>query len=372
MANLFDYLAWRADVPFSADPFHAVDSLVLCELAYTDFGGIVPADGREIPLPEACEAFFKQHTREELLAKTAYTAKAPLLMTDMAQGARFRSATLSRYINEIDREKDAQISAITVKPGDGTAFVAYRGTDGTVVGWREDFDLSFADCTEGQRRAVEYLNETAAAVSEPLRVGGHSKGGNFAVYAATFCEKSVQERIRQVYSNDGPGFSENVLASDGYGRILPRLVSIVPDTSIIGRLLGSKAEHRVVRSTASGIAQHDGFSWCVERNRFVGAEPSEMGKFFEQALGTWIGEMDAETRKSFTDTVFSLFESTGEETFSAMNEQKWRTAESILSTMRELPKEKRRELMRIAGRLLQSGGQTAAAKLPEQLTGETK
>ena len=367
MANLFDYLRWRADVPFSLDPFHEVDNLVLCELAYTDFSGIVPADGREIPLPDACEAFFRRHTREELLAKTAYTAKAPLLMQDMAQGARFRNATLCRYINEVDREKDAQISAVTVKPGDGTVFVAYRGTDGTLVGWREDFDLSFVEGTEGQRRAAEYLNETAASLPEMLRVGGHSKGGNFAVYAATFCDRAAQDRILQVYSNDGPGFGEHVLGSEGYRRILPRLVSIVPDTSIIGRLLDSKAAHRVVRSTAGGIAQHDGFSWCVERNRFVGAEPSEASLFLEQTLGTWIAEMDAETRKSFTDTVFSLFESTGEETFSAMNEQKWKTAESIVSSMRDLPKEKRHELMYLAGRLLQSGGQTAASKLPEQL-----
>ena len=366
MANIFDYLTWRADVPFSVDPFHEVDNLVLCELAYTDFGGIVPAGGREIPLTEARDAFFAKHTREELLAKSSFTAKAPLLMDGMVSGERFRNATLSGYVNEIDRERDAQFSAITVKPGDGSVFIAYRGTDGTVVGWKEDFDLSYVTETEGQRRAVRYLDDTAARLKEPLRVGGHSKGGNFAVYASAFCGRAAQDRILTVFSNDGPGFREETVASAAYARILPRLVSIVPDTSIIGLLLASGAEHRVIRSTATGIVQHDGFSWCVERNRFVGAELSEMGRFIEQALGAWIGEMDEQTRKSFTSTVFSIFESTGEETFHAMSEQKWKSAEAILSSVRALPKERRGELARLAGRLLQSGSLAAQAQIAEK------
>ena len=361
MANLFDYLTWRADVPFSLDPFNEVDNAALCQLAYADLEGIVPADGREVPLPEACEALFARYP-DRPLTKNPFTPKAPLVMPDMAKGARFRDAVLCRYVDEIDREKDTQFSAVTAKLNDGTVFVVYRGTDDTVVGWREDFEISFLDRTEGQRRAAEYLNEVAAATSAPLRVGGHSKGGHLAVYAAAFCEPAVQERILTVYSNDGPGFRENVLSSEEYRRILLRTVCFVPDTSIIGVLFDCGRERCVVKSSASGILQHDGLTWCVEKNRFVRAEPSNLGRFFKEALGAWIGGMDGETRRSFTDTVFSLLESTGEETLSGISEQKWKSAERIFSTMRGLPKEKRRELLQIGKQLLQSGGQAAVRR----------
>ena len=364
MANLFDYLQWRGDVPFQADPFNEVDNLVLCELAYTDFDGIVPPDGPGVPLASAYEQYFALHSREEVMGRTSYTGKAPLLMEEMVRGARFGGTRVCRYINEVDKEKDCQVSAVTFLLADGTAFVAFRGTDGTLVGWKEDFDLSYADRTEGQRRAVDYLNAAAAAVPGPLRVGGHSKGGHFAVYAAAYCDPRTQDRIQQVYSNDGPGFRPDILAAAGYQRIVERVISIVPDTSVIGMLLETQAAHRVVKSSASGIVQHDGFSWQILRNRFVPAKLSETSVFLDQVLDTWLAGMDDDTRRSMTDTVFSVLSSAGEDTFHAMSEQKLKTAEAILSAVQKLPREKQREMRRLAAQLLQSGGMAAAAYLP--------
>ncbi|MBQ9263003.1 MAG: DUF2974 domain-containing protein [Clostridia bacterium] len=371
MANLFDYLLWRGDVPFTVDPFNEADNLLLCELAYTDWDHIVPETGESVSIQAAHRQYFKKHTRQEIMARTAYTGKAPLLMEDMVLGSRFAETRLTRYINEIDRDRECQISAVTFLLPDGTAFVAYRGTDGTVVGWKEDFDLSYANQTAGQRRAVEYLNKVASEVDAPLRVGGHSKGGHFAVYAAACCGKATQKRILNVYSNDGPGFRPDIIASAGYRAILPRIVRIVPDASIIGMLLQSESVPRVIKSSASGMVQHDGFTWQIQRNRFVSAELSELSVFITQVLDQWLAAMDDATRKSMTDTVFSLFFSTGEDTFSAMGSQKWKTAESLLAAVSNLPKEKQKELRHLARLLLQSSGQTAAARLPLG-TGEKK
>ncbi len=364
MADLFEYLEWRGDVPLSIDPFNEVDNLVLAELAYTEFDRIVPEDGSTVPLSLASEAFFRVHTKEELLKNSSFTAKAPLLMEGMLSGSRFQDLQLFRYINRIDAEKSAQVSAICFLLSDGTVYVAFRGTDNSLVGWKEDFNLSYLSETAGQQTAVLYLNETAEKTSRPLRVGGHSKGGNFAVYAASFCSPSVQDRILTVYTNDGPGFREEVVRSDAYLRILPKIVSIIPDTSIIGLLLSGAAKHRVVRSAASGILQHDPLSWCVQRNRFVDAELSDMGKFLDRALDTWVDSMDDETRESFTDTVFSLFESTGLDTFQEISRQKWKSLESILGSVHSLPKDKQSELLRLAGQLLQSGRQAALQQKP--------
>lgn len=359
MANIFDYLKWRSDVPFYIDPFGEVDNLVLAELAYTDFDGIVPYGGEEIFLRDAHAGFFNKHSREEILTKTSFTARAPLLMDEMILGARFGNMRLSHYINEIDRSKDSQFSAITCRLDDGTVYVSFRGTDGTIVGWKEDFNLSYISETESQRKAVAYLNRVAPVFGCDIRVGGHSKGGNFAVYAAAFCEDRFKDRIKQVYSNDAPGFRKDVTDSPEYVSLLPKIVSIVPETSVIGLLLSSVDTHRVVRSDAYGIFQHDGFSWQVCKNRFEDAMLSDMAIFIEKTLGTWLGEMDDETRKSLTSSVFSLFEATGMDRFSSMAEQKWKSTEAIISSLYELPKEKRHELITLLNQLFKAGGQNA-------------
>ncbi|MBQ6165045.1 MAG: DUF2974 domain-containing protein [Clostridia bacterium] len=366
MANIFVYLQWRADIPMAVDGFNEADNLVLSMLAYSDLGGIVSRFGAPTPLPEVRSAFFELHSREEIEKSTVITAKAPFLMDEMCTGARFEGMRIGYYLDEIDRENNAQIAAMTFFLPDDTVYVAFRGTDNTLIGWKEDFDLSYASGTPGQLRAAEYLNEIGATVPGRLRIGGHSKGGNFAILASAFCASTVREKIDVVYTNDGPGFMEEITDSPEYRRILPRIVSIIPDTSVIGLLFANDCPHKVVKSSANGLYQHDGFSWEILRNRFVPAELTELGRFIDKSLDGWLDTLDAEDRKSFTDTVFELFRSTGMETLSAMSGQKLKSLEAILTTMRDLPKDKQRELRRLALQLLQSGGQTAKEQLPKR------
>lgn len=363
MASIFDYLTWRGDVPLHTDPFNEVDNLVLSELAYADFRSTVPQDGGEISIQEAARGFFARHAREAVLSEKGFTAKAPLLMEDMAAGARFGAVRLSHYVDESDPGRELQLSAVTFLLPDQSAYIAFRGTDGTLVGWKEDFNFSFLSETEGQRRAVQYLNRVGRAMKGPLLVGGHSKGGNLAVYAAAFCDREIQDRIQTVYSNDGPGFRQETVETAGYLRILPRIRRIIPDTSVIGMLLSSKAVPHVIKSSASGILQHDGFTWQVRRNRFEETALSGAGEVIGQALGGWLEQMDDETRSSFTQTVFSLFEATGMDTFSGMGGQKWKSAEAILTAAREMPREKQQEILRLLGQLGQSSGHAATAFL---------
>ena len=365
MADIFEYLDWRADVPFSVAPFNEVDNLILSELAYTDFSGVVPESFRKVPLSSACEQFFRTHSEEELLRSTSFTAKAPLLMQHMLTGRRFGRMCLSHHINHLDAEKTAQLSATTFLLDDRTAYVAFRGTDSTLVGWKEDFDIGWLSETTGQQLAVAYLEQVASRVRSPLRVGGHSKGGNFAVFASAFCSSQTQDRILSVYCNDGPGYRDEIVRQPGYQRILPRMIRIVPDTSMIGMLLSTQAACNVVRSSASGILQHDGFTWQVRRDQFESAELSETGKILDRVLDSWIDGMDDLTRKSVTDTIFSAFEATGADTFHEMSQQKWKAAESILGYIFSAPREKQSELFRLAAELIKSGSQAAIAQLPE-------
>ena len=370
MANIFDYLEWRCDVPFSVDPFNEVDNLVLSELVYSNFKGVLTMDGTEVSLQEACEAFFRLHTHEEILADKSFVARAPLLMETMLMGERFKDTRLCFFLDETDTAKDLQLAAVTFLLPDESAYIAFRGTDSTLAGWKEDFDFSFLPETEGQARAVRYLNQVGAKIPGVLRVGGHSKGGNLAVYAAAFCNPEIQDRIQTVYTNDGPGFQKDMLSGEGYQRILPKIASIVPETSIIGLLLFSKANHRSIKSSQSGILQHDGFSWEVARNRFIPMPFSDLSKLIQKSLSDWLNQMTDEDRRDFTEVIFSLFESTGADTFDEINQQKWKSIEAIITAVRKIPKEKQAEFLTFLQHLGQSGGQTITEYIAGKLRKE--
>ena len=371
MPNVFDYLSWRADVPFSAAPFNDVDNLILSELAYTDFGGIVADDFSALPLAEVRDAFFALHARAEIEARTAYsyTARAPLLMDPMLSGARFGALRLCAYESVTDKDDSTQFAAVTFLLPDGTAFLAYRGTDGTVVGWKEDLILSYRSGSSGQLRAADYLTRVAMLTSCPLRVGGHSKGGNFAVYAAAMAMPAVQDRIERIWSNDGPGFREELRAREGYQRIQPKCVSIVPDTSVIGLLLESDCLCKVIKSSAAGLIQHDGFTWECGPTAFLPAAQSRRGAYLEKAVDHWVARQDDATLRSLVDSLFTVFEATGEETFHSMTTKKMRSAELMMAAFRTLPWDKQRELLAATGRLVTSTGATAKQIISDKSLG---
>lgn len=278
-------------------------------------------------------------------------------MDEMIKGARFCDILLSRYVDEIDPERGIQLSALTYDLPDKTRYIAFRGTDGTVVGWKEDFNFSYQTETEGQSRAVKYLNAAGSDFRVPLRVGGHSKGGNLAMFAATFCEPDVKERILEVYSNDGPGFRESVVQSREYAHILPRIRSIIPESSMIGMLLNNRATPLVVKSSASGLVQHDAFTWQIRRNHFEETTLSDEGWLVNRTLSDWLCKVNDEERASLINTVFSLIESTGKGSFKEIGDQGWKSLETIINKYREMPKEKQQEMFRLFSKLGASGGQ---------------
>ncbi len=209
MANIFDYLEWRGDVSFKQDPFNEVDNLVLAQLAYTDFDGCIREKGFTT-FQEVYEKYYQIHTKEEILERTSFIAKAPLLMDTMVNSVRFGDIRFKKFINIINGNRNEQMSAVQMWLPDGTVYVAYRGTDDTFIGWKEDLCFSYMEETEGQRQSLKYLNDCFGKTKLKLRVGGHSKGGNFAIYASAFCDNKVQKQIIEIWSNDGPGFMSEV------------------------------------------------------------------------------------------------------------------------------------------------------------------
>lgn len=317
MANILDYLAWRGDISFKEDPFNEVDNLVLSWLAYVHLDGILPTGvcNVSVTIAEAAKRFFEIYDLEEKLKEYSLTRTSALLFHKMMDCPRFANMRILNYVNHISVELQQQFSAMTIEIGEGLLYVAFRGTDDTIVGWREDFNMSFLPSVPSQLEAVEYLNASVRDRSERLVLGGHSKGGNLAVYAAIHCDPQIKSKILRVFNNDGPGFLSEVLQSDEYQEMLPRITTIVPESSIIGMLLGHEEEYEIVRSSQRGIMQHDAGTWEVERNGFVYLDSlSNSSKFFDKSIKEWVYQMDEEQRKLFVDGLFQMLEASGAKT----------------------------------------------------------
>lgn len=381
MANIIDYLLWRGDVPFAVDPFNEVDALILTELAYEDFSGIVPDSAEAVPLTDVAAEFHKRHPDQEIAARKDFTRQIPPLLDLAAKSPRFAGTRLEHYHDVVDPACDLQLGIVSFLLPDGAVFVAYRGTDSSIVGWKEDFVLSYSPETEGQRRATAYLNERWHDSDAPLLVGGHSKGGNLAMYAAAKCLPKVRARIRAVYNEDGPGFLDPFIASKAYRAIVPRIESTVPQDSIVGVLMKNRARQRVVESTAAGIMQHDGFSWQVLGNRFVTRERrTENSRRMEATIHKWLKVQPVANRRLLVQIVFGLLQATGMQTTHDLLANKASLLAALRNLQENVPKEQRDMVWSMLGRFVSIGTgmlfsdvkQEVLALLPEGLRDSIK
>ena len=309
MANMFDYLAWRGDLTLAQDPFNEVDSLVLCQLCYLALGDVVPAPGKGRPVTVAAAArrFAELHADEAQGGAPGglVSPLTPLVLARMAEGERFRHAQLSRYEEHLDEQAGEQFAALCVRLDDRSAYVAFRGTDDTFAGWREDFSMSFG-VVGSQARALAYLEETRRHVRGPLRVGGHSKGGNLAVYAVATAGRATRRRVRDVWVHDGPGFVEGLVAPGELAAIEERTHRYVPEFCVVGQIFEQPGPCTVVASATSAVMQHSAVNWQVMGNRFVrAAGVDERARRFGETFEAVVRDKDATFRRRLTDALFA-------------------------------------------------------------------
>lgn len=339
MSNLFDYLTWRGDLPFGNASLCPVDALIFSMLAYMDFEGIVPSGIKEeaVVLSAAARAYFARPH----VAKGKINADHERLLGILAASGRFGELRLFGARKELDRKSGVQFGAISFLLPGQNVFVAFEGTDGTLVGWKEDLRMSYECPVPAQLRAVEYLREVAAA--HPLRslfVGGHSKGGNLAMYAAVHVEEHVRYRIRTVYNNDGPGFCDSTLGAGAYLEMRDRIQTYLPESSIVAVLLEHDIHYKVVRSTNKGLMQHDGYSWEVLGNDFVyGEERTAFGKRTEAIVDRLVSATAPEQRRRLVEALFGILEGTEQDTVSGILGGKRQSLRNRINAYADLPVE---------------------------------
>lgn len=364
MSNLFDYLKWRGDLSLEQVPLNDIDSLILSRLSYLPFDGIAPSSlVSMITVAEAAEQILQREDPEEGLIMKM---DLPFLQ-EIAESQRFAKLGLCGYTNQVDPDAEKQFAALVIRLLPGLSYVSYRGTDLSLAGWKEDFNMSFCTPVPAQIDAVRYLNDVADAVPGTLCVGGHSKGGNLAVYAASFCRPEVQDRVRFVHNHDGPGFDSSVLASDGYQRITQKIRTFIPQSSVVGMLLQHEEDYYVVRSSQVGLMQHDPFSWEIQRDQFVYLdEVTDQSKFVDRMLKSWLTQLSPEQREQFVDTLFSILQETNATTLKELTLNWHRNAGIVLKSFREMDETMRQNLHHALGLLLEAAKENVRRNLQER------
>ena len=308
MGNINTYLNWRGALDFTERPFCEADNLALAILSYLELGQIVSYDQDEISIQKAYEQY-------QALAIPHFTGDDSyrMMLQYMASSRRFGTAALSYYRTIFDESRSTQFAAIQIRLGDGSRYISFRGTDNSITGWEEDFRMG-SEVVPAQREAVKYLNE----IMDPkcsYRIGGHSKGGNLAIYASIHCREELSASILAVYNNDGPGLSSDIIPQEKFQRIDGRLHWIISEYSVIGTLFPYGAPTKIVGSSGEGLLQHNPFTWQIEGDTFL--EKKELSKscqFYVDIFDTWINTADLEHRRAFTQDLFGALKAGGAKT----------------------------------------------------------
>ena len=336
MQNILDYIDWRGDISFETDGFNEVDNLIMSVLSYIEFENIVPENIEySISLSKAAELYKKTADNNPSVDHNKFLKQVPELLEKVANSSRYKNIHLSCYEKQTDYEKSEQFSAVVFSINKNLHFIAFRGTDDTIVGWQEDFQMSFMDEVQSQKQAALYVNRICLNLSGKFYFGGHSKGGNLAIYAAVHSDESVQERIIGIYNNDGPGFLDNIIQSKEYQKIINRITTFVPKSSVIGMLLEHKEEYRVVSSNESGIMQHDAFSWEVKATQFVYEDGLNKNSIIlNNTLRAWLSELSINEREQFVNAIFYIIQATGAKTFGELTKEKLNSADVMIKKYR--------------------------------------
>lgn len=370
MGNIIDYLNWRGDLTFRQDEFNEVDNLILSVLCYNDFKGIVPPIGEKshILLRDAA-AKFKETKDTENLKELPFLKDIPEFMEKAAATRRFGELKLSGYVDQVDIQRIKQFSAMVFTIFDDLHFAAFRGTDDSIAGWKEDLQMSFKEEVHSQREAVKYIKWVMETYSGEFYLGGHSKGGNLAVYASANMEGAYRESILEIFNNDGPGFQPKVVETPGYQAIIEKIVTFLPESSIVGMLLEHGEEYYVVKSSGLAMYQHNPFLWEILGNEFIYKEGlSKDGININKAVRSWLTKLSNEEKEKFVNTLFDILQGTGAKTLSDLNNEKIAAADAMIKALKTLDKETQKQLRSTIDLLFSEGHKTILKSITDDIS----
>ena len=310
MFNIHDYIRWRGDLPISSEhPFNEIDNLILARLSYMIFEKISMEKLETI-------ASVSEKMRDFLNEDFIFNGDKELV-TLLGDSERFKNLTITDYIINNNSYIEQQFSAITIHISEKEIYISICGTDASIVGWKEDFNMAYMDNIPAQIEGLKYVNNVAKKYNDArIHLGGHSKGGNVAIYAAMNCDKGIVDRIIDIVNYDGPGFDSKVIESMSNVDIIDKVITYMPQGSIIGRLMEHRGKIYIVHSGAKGIMQHDIYSWEVLKDHIVRfGNLTNSSEIMNKSVCEFLKNTTPEKRKIFIDSIFEILYSTSAESF---------------------------------------------------------
>ena len=355
MGNLITYVQQYEAQTFKAKSFTDIDVLVLTEIAYLPFDGIVPSTfnvTEAISIQKLGKEFEKIKDKEHEKNPFMITNERIQLLEVVSKSQRFKDIKVFGFMNDINDELTKQFAAVCYQWEEDTRWIIFRGTDESLTGWKEDFMMTYSDLIPAQTDAIEYLRKQAATFSGTLNVSGHSKGGNLSLYASAMQEEAAQNRIHKIYCWDSPGVHRSILNTEGYQRVVSKAKRYIPQDSIVGLMLESQVPYHIIGSQGSGISQHSALMWNIEEDHFIElTELTKNSQLTDQTFKQWTEVVSDEDLKLFFDTFFELFFEMGVETVNDVYYNFRMYMQKFFEKAYQMDTEKREILLRV-GRLL--------------------
>ena len=352
MKNMLDYIKEFGHVSFEERAFSEIDALVLTELEYLPLEKVVPSDenGENFVTVKEIAEYMQEH-KQELFDEN------PMMITEerhevsqvIADAPRFQSLKFFGVVSVWDKDTTKQFAAVTVEVEPSVRLVVFRGTDETLIGWKEDFLMTYSPLVAAQTDAKEYLAKQASLCDGDLMISGHSKGGNLAIYAAATQEEDVQLRIVDIFCFDSPGLYRSVLETKGYQNIVPLAMRYIPQDSLVGLMLESEVPYVIVKSNATGAMQHSAMTWEIEDGQFIKMEKlTKNSQLNDQTFKKWTESVSDEELELFWNVFFELLFSVGIDTVNDLYGQFMHYVQEFLKAAGNMDEEKRELLTRIA------------------------
>lgn len=342
MANLTDYLVWRGDITFDEVPLNVVDALMLSQVSYLNFQGIIGKTERkkECTLAQAAKRFWQLHTEEEYKDCLSFAVRsAGVLLREMAKTKRFGDLVLRNYVNRNDLNMEEQFSALEIVLSRKESFISFGGTDDTIIGWKEDFNMCFLSPIPAQLDAKSYLESALLGSGRKVYIGGHSKGGNLAVYSAVKCKKLFRRSILRVFNFDGPGFNKEFIESERYQEMKERIETWVPESSVVGMLLEHEEDYQVVKSSQIGFLQHDATSWEVLGAGFVELPAvKQSSRRLAAGVKEWMSGLSPSELSQFGERIYEVLTVTDAKTLADLNKDRWKSITAIILSFNAMDK----------------------------------
>ncbi len=349
MADFFDYLNWRGDLTFEEVPFCKIDALLLAHVTYSIFDGIVPEsfDERKTFAQVAKDFSASPDYEERINIGFLINKRTAELMFKCAECERYRNVELCGFRNIYNEENVEQFAAVTYI-FNGKAVIALRGTDDTIVGWKEDFNIAWLPQIPAQKDALDYFKEAASAFTGDFIFTGHSKGGNLVINTAVNCGKKLQKRIEEVYNYDGPGFCADFFKSEEYKAVEKRINSFYPGFSVVGMIFHHPEKYEIVKSNGFAMWQHDAMNWQILGKDFINeADFADESRLFYRAFNEWIDKLDTEQKKNFVETMFCILEASGAKTNNEIEKDALKCTARMAAAYANLSRKKKNELHKI-------------------------